>query len=802
MKSYILFTFLNLFFIYNTFSQNIDKAFILKSKGENEKALEVFNKCIEKNKDILLAKYGIALIYSDKNFEKFNTVKAFYNLNAVNQKFTKIDAPTKIIYETKYNLSQNSINKLIEELAVYNLLNVKKTNKIEDYNNFLEVFGDSKIAEKALFSRDSIAYDEASKINTFNSFKTFYEKYPTSFFADSAKFIYEKFWQKMCYESFIECELANITNFIKKYPDYPFYNDSLKQIKEAAEYASKLTFQLGYIENNKTYYEEFIKKYAPLEPTFVALLTLINPLIASKNWNLAIETINNYKSYFKEDKRLEEIIKILNAKSLTINSKSIGNLVNSDAFEYAPVMSADGEFLYFCGQNRIDNLGEEDIFVSANKNGTWDSPTPLSSLNSKYSNEAPLSISADGTKLLLFADGDILYSEKTKDGWSKSKNFPSINSKTDWEADAMITSDGETVIFVSDRSNGIGYYHEQGEIFHGNMSGNTDIYIAKKTETGWSEPINLGEIINTPFCDRSPFLHPDMKTLYFSSEGHSGLGKLDVFKSTRLYDTSWIYWSEPENLGKEINTGDDEYGYRITTDGKIAYFSMFSGTQSDIYYFDLPKELRPEEVATIKGVISDVNSNVLEAEIVWENLSTNEKIGSSNTNPTNGKYFITFQLGKKYGYYVNKTGFYPLSGNIDLIKTKTSIDIEKNFQLISIDDIIKNDISIPLTNLFFDNDKYILKQESYPELQRLAEFLKSNNIKIEISGHTDNVGKPDYNIELSQKRANAVKEYLIELGCNENYLYSIGYGDSKPIVSNSTDDGKAKNRRVEFKVKQ
>jgi len=801
MKHYLLLVLLNFTFIYNAYNQNIDKAFAFKLAGEDAKAVEIFNKCIEKDKDIIVAKYGIALIYSDSTFEKFNTIKAYYNANAVNQKFAKIDEITKKEYEVKYNLTQNSINQLINKVALYNYEKVKKLNTIEDYNSFLEIFENTDIAEKAKFSRDSIAFYEAKKINTFTVMKLFYEKNPTSLFSDSAKNIYETIWKQICYNNFKECEITNISEFIKTNPDYPFYNDSLKKMKEYADYANKLTFQLGYIENNKTYYEQFIKNAAPYEPAFVALQILISPLLKQKKWTEAVEVLNNYKSYFKGDKRVDGLINILNAKSLLIISKSISDVVNTDAFEYAPVISSDGELMYFCGLNRIDNLGEEDIFVSAKKDKIWGTPILLTALNSKYGNEAPLAVSNDGTKLFLFLDGDIYFSQKTKDSWTKIQSFPVINSKSDWEADAMITADGEAVLYISDRPNGVGNFHPQNKLFHGSLSGNSDIYVSQKTETGWGLPINLGEIINTPYAERSPFLHPDMKTFYFSSEGHNSFGKLDVFKTTRLYDTSWLYWSEPENLGKEINSGDDEYGYKITTDGKVAYFSTFTGTQSDIYYIDLPKELRPQEVATVKGIVSDSKSNVLEAEIVWENLSTNEKIGSSNTNPANGKYFITFQLGKKYGYYVNKSGYYPLSGNIDLTNTTSSVEIEKNFQLISTDEIINNNISIPLTNLFFDNDKYILKPESYPELQRLADFLKNNNVKIEISGHTDNVGNQNYNKDLSEKRANAVSEYLIKLGCNKDALFSVGYGDTKPIAPNTTDEGKAKNRRVEFKVK-
>ncbi len=784
-----------------TTAQNVEKAFNLIETKDYEKALLILNKCVEKNKDPLVAKYGIALIYNDKTYDKYNSTKAFYNINAVNQRFLKLTATQKVEYEKKFSLTQKSIDGLLENVAYDNYLKTKEINTLEAYNSFLDTFKDTFFARHAEASRDSIAFYDAKKVNTLEALQIFYKKYPGSIYSDSAKNIYENIWRQICYDSFSECEYDNIAKFMKKYPDYPFYNDSLKKIYEFSVYASKLNLYLGYLENNLSYYIEFLKKAAPLEPAFVCLQRIMYKDISEKKWENAIDTLEKYKIYFKTDPRIDGLIKILKNKNLIIDAKNISPLVNTDAYEYAPVISADGEYLYFCGRDRIDNLGLEDIFVATKKDKKWEVPTLLKDINNKYSNEAPLSISTDGTKLFLFSDGDIFFSQKTKTGWAKMQSFPIINSASDWEADAMITADGEAVLFVSDRSNGIGYYHEQSEVFRGSMSGNTDIYVSVKQGNTWGKPINLGEKINTKFAERSVFLHPDMKTLYFSSEGHNSFGRLDVFKSTRLYDTSWVHWSEPENLGKEINTGDDEYGYKITTDGRIAYFTMFNGNQSDIYYFEMPAELRPMEIATIKGKVYDKDSINLEAEIVWENLAINEKIGSSNTNPENGQYFITLPLGKKYGYYVNKTGYYPVSGNIDLTKITTSIEIEKNFKLLKTEDIINNQISIPLNNLFFDNNKYELKPESYPELKRLSEFLNSNpTVKIEISGHTDNVGKPEYNKELSEKRAAAVKDYLISLNCKKENLISIGYGDTKPIAKNTTDQGKALNRRVEFKV--
>ena len=423
-------------------------------------------------------------------------------------------------------------------------------------------------------------------------------------------------------------------------------------------------------------------------------------------------------------------------------------------------------------------------------------------LNTADGNEAALSISADGNMMLLFYNGDIYYSEKIIGGWSGKKIFPSINLEDDWEADASITADGNAVIFTSDRKGGIGLHHPFSTSYHGGYSGNTDIYISVKTETGWSKPFNIGTDINTPFAERTPFLHPDMKTLYFSSEGHNSIGKLDVYKSTRLNENSWTEWSEPVNLGKEINSPNKEWGYKISTDGKIAYYTNFHDGESDINFIELPKELQPEIVITISGTVTDKNTKkTLKANIIWEDLQTNKKVGQLQSDPNTGKYIITLPMGKNYGFYVEKNEYYPLSGNIDLTKKEQSENIVKHFQLITIESIINEQVAIPLKNVFFDYDKYSLKPESFPELNRFANFLKKNpNLKIEISGHTDDKGADDYNNNLSGNRAKSVKKYLVSQGCNENMLSAKGYGKFKPIADNSTEAGRAKNRRVEFKV--
>ena len=403
----------------------------------------------------------------------------------------------------------------------------------------------------------------------------------------------------------------------------------------------------------------------------------------------------------------------------------------------------------------------------------------------------------------MYANTDIYYSDKVATGWSIPRPFPSINGKGSWEADAMISSDGNAILFISDRKGNYGRLHKFGELYHGSHSGNSDIYVAFRTESGWSKPINLGGKVNTSYSERSPFLHPDMKTLYFSSEGHNSLGRLDVFKTERLSDSSWTEWSVPVNLGKEINSFGDEYDYKISTDGEYAFLSSLKSNNYDIYKMKLPKTFRPGYVAIVSGFITNKKGESIQANLKWENLKTGEVIGYSKSDLADGSYLIILPLGKNYGYFIEHPDYYPLSGNIDLSEQKDQIEIRKDFVLLSYVEIINEKIPIPLENVFFEFNKYELKSESFSELNRLINFINKNSgVKLEIGGHTDNVGTADYNKKLSEQRAKSVVAYLLAKGVEKSQLVAVGYGEVKPIEPNETKEGKAKNRRVEFRVLQ
>ncbi len=780
--------------------QGVSKGFQLLKQGEHSNAIEIFNKAISKKKDILASKFGLALIYSDTTYKRYRYDRAYKHIEYIEKRYVKLPDNEKSELKNNYSIDDISIGKLRLKILNDALVEAKKTGTIESLNAYRLDFPNTEQSMEAILLENKLAFDIAKKENNPDALLDFIRKYPNATEIDSAKLLLESFEDEAFEYYTSEGELESISEFEKQYPGYKDKGRLLKA-KSLAEEAFKLDMDDTYNPNMEMYYLDYAKKAAPSELAYVALLRTLTPFIEKKNWPAIIDKLTEFKQYFPKNDRIDTLIKVLQAPEQAIVTESISDIINTVGHEYAPVVTADGKTIYFCGRSREGNIGGEDIFVSKFVDSAWQKPQLLRSINSPYAHEAPLAISADGNRMLLYANTDVYYSDKVATGWSIPRPFPSINGVNSWEADAMITADGNAILFISDRKGNVGRQHKFGELFHGSHSGNSDIYVAYRTESGWSKPINLGKTINTPYSERSPFLHPDMKTLYFSSEGHAGLGRLDVFKSERLNDSSWTEWSEPVNLGKEINSFGDEYDYKISTDGKYAFLSSLKSSNYDIYKMKLPETVRPEYVAIVSGFITNKKGEPVQADIKWENLKTGEVIGYSQSDLNDGSYLIILPLGKNYGYFIEHKNYYPLSGNIDLTEQKGQIEIRKDFVLLSYVEIVNEKIPIPLENVFFEFNKYELKPESFSELNRLVKFIKNNDgIRIEIGGHTDNVGSEEYNKKLSQQRAQAVVNYLIAKGIAKTSIVAVGYGETKPVTTNDTEEGKAKNRRVEFRV--
>lgn len=472
--------------------------------------------------------------------------------------------------------------------------------------------------------------------------------------------------------------------------------------------------------------------------------------------------------------------------------------VNSPFSELAPIITPDGKTLYFTREGHPDNIGIEknqDVWYSEiDENGNFSAPKNIGHpINNEYNNFA-ISVTPDNNSLLL---GNIYrwnqppiaglsISTRTFDGWTfpEKLNIVGYYSQSRLNSYAL-GSDGKTLLL---------------SIVSEPTFGEHDLYVSFLQEDGtWSRPLNLGPDINTPCDEESPFLAPDGKTLYFSSKGYPGYGKNDIFVSRRLDDT-WTRWTEPQNLGSSINTAEWDAYFSTTADGEWAYFVSANTTNKDedIYRVKLPQSAKPTPVTIISGkVINSKTKKPVSAKILYEDLLTGKEIGIARSNAITGEYKISLPAGKKYGFTANADGYYAINENIDLTKQTTTNEVIRDISMIPLEVGEK----IKINNIFFEFGKYDLLPKSFAELNRLAKLMnEKTNLKIQIEGHTDNIGDAKSNMELSLNRAKSVADYLISKGVDPTRIKTIGYGKTKPIAPNNTEQGRQLNRRVEFVI--
>lgn len=493
-----------------------------------------------------------------------------------------------------------------------------------------------------------------------------------------------------------------------------------------------------------------------------------------------------------------EKLNLINNPIKGYKKENLGASVNSSASDLGPLISPDGKTLYFFRKKHPQNTGggADDVWYSTrNNDGTWSEAKNLGFPINNSGHNLLVSVSADNNKLYII-------NTYNKDGSSKGSGL-SVSYKTDkgWS----IPEDVEIKNYYNDNQY-VNYCLSQDNkyllqaIQRKDSYGDADIYVSFLNDNGkYTEPMNLGSIINTTGYETTPFLAADNKTLYYSTDGLPGYGSNDIFVTYRL-DETWKKWSTPLNLGPEINSDDWDAYFTIPASGEIAYMvsSDNSFGESDIVRIKLPEAAKPKPVILVKGKVLNKKTNTpLAATISYYDLETNTEIGQAISNPQTGEYNIILQYGKKYSFRADKEGFYAVNDFLDVSDLNEYKEIEKDLYLVPIEvgQVVR------LNNIFFDFNKAELKKDSYEELDRLADFLQKNKkIEIEISGHTDNVGAEDYNQKLSQQRVESVVAYLITKGIDKSRLQAKGYGKSKPVASNDTEEGRATNRRVEFVI--
>jgi outer membrane protein OmpA-like peptidoglycan-associated protein/Tol biopolymer transport system component len=587
------------------------------------------------------------------------------------------------------------------------------------------------------------------------------------------------------------------------------YDEGIKYLDEAIKADPK--FQMAYIQLGDLYrrlknhakakenYKKAISSAPNIEPRIYYVLgesELATGEYAPAKANLLLfqqKYTGNEQDFISKTKKylLDCNFAITAIKSPTkYEPINMGFYINSVDRDYFPALTADGQTIIF---TRVVK-GNEDFYISTKKDNEWQKANPLSNkINTPNYNEGAQSISPDG-KYLFFTgcnrpDGlgrcDIYVSRKEGHEWGKAINLGKVINSEYWDSQPSISPDGSTLYFVSNRPGGNGGY---------------DIWKSLLSDEGkWSEPINLGPTINTVYDENTPFIHADGKTLYFSSDGWPGFGNKDIFYS-RIDSES--EFSTPINLGYPINTYNEEIGLIVTADGTEGLFSSNIKDGGfgdlDIYHFKLPESIKPLPVTYVKGIIKDKETKqLLEANVLVIDLKTNNAVFNDYTSKETGDFLAVMPIGSEYAFNVDADGYLFNSQHFLLNTANTNKPYEVEIFL----EKIKIGGNVTLQNIFFDTNKYELLPNSQAELSILIDLLNTNkNLAIEIQGYTDNIGEARLNEKLSENRAKAVYDFLINSGIDKNRLTFKGYGATNARFDNNTEDGRKQNRRTEFLI--
>lgn len=589
------------------------------------------------------------------------------------------------------------------------------------------------------------------------------------------------------------------------------YNDAIELLKEAIErdknyvdaYLSLAGIygQIKNAEQSVSYYEKgfqldsnFSSSYRlPYSINLAKLgqfskaLNTINALLARKDLHENTKKASEYRK--KTYQFAVDFEKKNPNKNYVFTPQNLGEGVNTDESEYFPSLPIEGGQMVFT--RRLKNINEDFFITDKEAPNRWTAARKLRGSINTDQNEGAQNISQDGLWLVFtacnrkegFGSCDLYISYLSKEGWSEAINLGSKINTDQWESQPCLSPDKRDLYFTSRRFGGYG---------------GSDLYVSHlQTNGNWSEPENLGAEINTTGDESSPFIHADNQTLYFTSNGHPGYGEQDIYLIRKSANGKW---NKPENLGYPINTINHEGTLFIASDAKTAYYSSDRSDSRgglDIYSFELREDVRPRRTLWVKGNVFDKKTmKSLPSAVELIDLASKQTITKVQTDEA-GNYLITLPVGKDYVFNVNRRGYLFYSDSYSLKDKAPDSVYQKDIPL----QPIEANATAVLKNIFFDFNKYELKPESQIELDRLVQLLKDNpSVKIQIEGHTDNIGKAPDNLKLSSNRAKAVVNYLGSKGIAAARLIAKGFGASRSIADNKTEEGRAMNRRTELKV--
>jgi len=624
-----------------------------------------------------------------------------------------------------------------------------------------------------------------------------------------------------------------------------FFKPALEHYKKAYEFNpnnASLNFKIGecilntiHRAESAKYFDAAYKLDPNVDPNIIIDLAEAHHL--NEDWDLAIDWYKAYEEHIRSSKKISPDLKereikvaekriaeckngkVLSANPIKVKIKNLGDSINTEYSELCPIITADETVMYFTSKRpgttgfskneaKKDHMIPEyfeDIYVSyRQKDGSWSKAKNVGLPLNTTGQDGTVYLSPDGHRMLVYNsddDGSLFDTHLEGTKWTEPVKLPhSINSRFH-ESDASLSLDQKTIYFVSNKTDdNLGKVDPRdikGEYTH-------DIFYAKWNDSlkTWGPAKNIGFEINTEYNERAVFLHPDGKTLYFASEGHNSMGGYDIFKS--VFENN--KWQKPVNLGYPLNTADNDIFFVLNAEGSRGYFTSRHSVDgigdNDIFEVTFLKdEAKPavvKKTTILKGSIVDADTKKpIPAVIKIVDNETHEEVYSAKTNSQTGNYLVSLPSGKNYGISIHAEDYLYHSENITLADSAGFNEMSKSIELKKLD----AGKTIVLENIFFHTNEATLTRESHPELDHIQQVLIQNpNLKVEISGHTDDVGADKYNQALSEKRAKAVVDYLIAKGIDKKRLEPKGYGKSKPIAPNTTEEGREKNRRTEFTI--
>lgn len=837
-----------------TLQAQVGKGFEKLDDQAFEEALEIFQAARTNESEKIPAQWGIAQILADKSFGKHDYDSAYALKLIVESGLRKHkDSKDKKKWSKKYNLNADALKELAKPLPTQQWEELTGSKSLAEFDNFKRILykrTTDKIRkafdkEYNAVRRNAVqggaqTYEEIDYVldhhakyikDTFPGRliplqNALFEVYMTkragsvdsipSFFKQQPNHPYTSHSAKNALENSLKTNTSVAwLQFLNAYPESPFegyvvkhleqiltkqpigevekntlgeseqwlYEDIITGVQTGERINAKSTFE----GKNEAQWDRFIRRRADKPDGLAAVKSMLRYYINKRNWDAAAKALKDYASLFpKEDKWFNNMTNLVAGPDNGIRPVPIGNNINTLGDEYSPTISYDGKTIAFCGASRKETIWGEDIYFSE-LNGTEWSSAKLSRDLSGTNHEAPMCFTADGNTMIFFKNGKVFSSNRNATGWGPANPFPVNLEEFGWVSDVHFVP-GEQRVFFAGRLKGIEWDYPK-----------TDIYMVAKTDDGdWGKPVLMGAPINTAVSDRSPFIHPDQTTMYFSSAREGGLGDLDVYKTVRL-DETWTNWSEPVNLGKNINSPGNNWGYVVSTDGSTAYYSakVEGRTDEDIFTILLPQEARPQKkVVPVLVLVTDENKKpVPNAKVEVRSSQTGTNVGEYRTSPKGGKVTVYVPEGDRYTISSIQPGYFSDPVGIDSKDEGKTVEIVLRPIKKMIDEKEKTSLN---ADILFDLNKSELKPEAAGQLKFVADFAKREQLTMSLSGHTDPTGSDEENMVLSKARAEAVKTALEALGIKAENITAEGFGESRLICTENTPQCHQRNRRVEI----